>query len=277
MLRKPCRSAASSRSSAGEITLSLTIVYAPERISALCEALCGGMMTNAFIRKLGRFAKFTAEEQAALEHISANPERRTRGKDLVRQGDRSTVVQILLAGWGFRYKVIKDGSRQIVGYLLPGDVCDLHGTMLGEMDHGVGLLTDADIASLPAGEMRELMERHRPIERALWRASMVDEAILREWLTNIGQRDAFSRIGHHLCELWHRMKIMDLVDEDNQFDLPVTQEELGDALGLTSVHVNRTIKRLREEGLITLGQKRLTVLNPRRLTDATGFDHSYLS
>lgn len=235
------------------------------------------MMTNAFVRKLGRFAEFTAEEQAALEHISANPEPRTRGRDLVRQGDRSTVVQIMLAGWGFRYKVIKDGSRQIVGYLLPGDICDLHGLMLGEMDHGVGLLTDADVASVPAREMRELMERHRPIERALGRASMVDEAILREWLTNIGQRDAFSRIGHHLCELWHRMKIMNLVDEDNQFDLPVTQEELGDALGLTSVHVNRTMKRLREDGLIALGQKRLTVLDPRRLTDATGFDHSYLS
>lgn len=233
-------------------------------------------MTNAFIRRLGRFADFTVEEQAALERISANPERRTRGRDLVRQGDRSTMVQILLGGWGFRYKVIKDGSRQIVGYLLPGDICDLHGSMLGEMDHAVGLLTDADVASVPAGEMREVMDRHRPIERALWRASMVDEAILREWLTNIGQRDAFSRIGHHLCELWHRMKIVDLVDEGNKFDLPVTQEELGDALGLTAVHVNRTIKRLREEGLIALGQKQLTVLDARRLTDATGFDHTYL-
>jgi CRP-like cAMP-binding protein len=114
------------------------------------------------------------------------------------------------------------------------------------------------------------------IERALWRVSLADEATLREWLANIGQRDAFSRTGHHLCELWHRVKTMGLVNESDEFDLPVTQEELGDALGLTSVHVNRTIKRLREDGLITFKQKRLTLLDPERLTHLTGFDPAYL-
>lgn len=233
-------------------------------------------MTNAFISKLTRFAEFSVEEQAALERVSVTPEQRTRGSDLVRQGDWSNAVQLLLGGWAYRYKVLKDGSRQIVGYLLPGDVCDLHGSMLGEMDHSIGLLTDAEVASVPVEEMRDILERHRPIERALWRSSLVDEATLREWLANIGQRDAFSRTGHHLCELWHRMKNRGLVDEGDEFDLPLTQEELGDALGLTAVHINRTIKRLREEGLIAIGQKRLTVLDPKRLTDITGFDPAYL-
>lgn len=199
-----------------------------------------------------------------------------RGRDLARQGDRPIAVQLLLSGWAYRYKVLKDGSRQIVAYLLPGDICDLHGTMLGELDHSIGLLTDADVVSVPAEEMREVMERHRRIERALWRASLADEATLREWLANIGQRDAFGRTGHHLCELWHKMKSIDLVDDSEEFDLPMTQEELGDSLGLTSVHVNRTIKRLREEGLIALKQRRLTVLDPRRLAAITGFDPAYL-
>lgn len=233
-------------------------------------------MTNAFIRKMRRFAQFSAEEQAALEHMSAAPEQRARGRDLVRQGDRSNAVQLLLDGWAYRYKVLKDGSRQIVGYLLPGDACDLHSTLLGEMDHSIGLLTDAVVAAVPAEEMRNILERHRSIERAFWRSSLVDEATLREWLANIGQRDAFSRTGHHLCELWHRTKNRGLVDKSEEFDLPLTQEELGDALGLTAVHINRTIKRLREEGLIAIGQRRLTVLNPKRLTEITGFDPAYL-
>lgn len=233
-------------------------------------------MTNAFIKKLSRFSSFTDEELAALERLSAKPEQRARGKDLIRQGDRANAVQLLLRGWAYRYKVLKDGSRQIVGYLLPGDACDLNGMILGEMDHSVGLLTDAEVKTVPAEELRDVMERHRAIERAFWRLSMVDEAILREWLANIGQRDAFSRTGHHLCELWHRMKTIGSVD-DHAFDLPLTQEELGDSLGLTSVHINRTIKRLKEDGLITIAQRRLTVLDPQRLTQITGFDPAYLN
>jgi CRP-like cAMP-binding protein len=233
-------------------------------------------MANAFVRKLSRFTDFTEEETAALERISEKPEPRTRGRDLVRQGERPNAVQLLLQGWAFRYKVLKDGSRQIVAYMLPGDICDLHGTMLGEMDHSIGLLTDAEVAVVPVEQMRELMDRHRSIERALWRVSLADEATLRERLANIGQRDAFNRMGHHLCELWHRVKTIGLVNDAEEFDLPVTQEELGDSLGLTSVHVNRTIKRLREDGLITFRHKRLTLLDPERLTHLTGFDPAYL-
>lgn len=233
-------------------------------------------MSNAFIRKLSRFGEFSPEEVDALSRISGRSEHRPRGRDLVRQGDRPKAVQLLLSGWGFRYKVLKDGRRQIVAYLLPGDVCDLHGTMLGEMDHSIGLLTDAEVASVPTEEMRDLLDDHRQVERALWRSSLVDEATLREWLANIGQRDAFSRTGHHLCELWHRMKNMGMVSENEEFDLPVTQEELGDSLGLTSVHINRTIKRLRDEGLIALKLKRLTLLDPKRLGEVTGFDPTYL-
>ena len=232
-------------------------------------------MTNAFIRKLSRFVDFSDEEVAALERLSANPEPRQRGSDLVRQGERAAVANLLLRGWAYRYKVLKDGQRQIVGYLLPGDICDLHVALLNEMDHSVGLLTDAQVVQIPADQIHAAMERNRRIERALWCTTLVDEAILREWLTNIGQRDAFSRIGHHFCELWHRMRAIGLVS-DHEFEMPLTQEVLGDTLGLTSVHVNRTLKRLREEGLMSIHNKRFTVLNPQELTKLTGFDPSYL-
>ncbi len=233
-------------------------------------------MTNAFTRKLRRFADFSDEELAALERLSARAEPRRRGAHLIRQGERPEFVQLLLSGWAYRYKLLKNGSRQIVGYLLPGDICDLHVSLLGEMDHSIALLTDADVVQIPAGDLQAIMERHRRIERALWQVSLVDEAILREWLTNIGQRDAFGRIGHHLCELWHRMKSVGLVDPHDRFDLPLTQEELGDSLGLTPVHVNRIIRRLRDDGLIDVKQKRVTVLDPARLTRITEFDADYL-
>lgn len=233
-------------------------------------------MGNAFTRKLSRFADFSDDEFAALESVSANPEHRARGGDLIRQGERPDAVQLLLDGWAFRYKVLKNGRRQILGYLLPGDICDVHITLLNEMDHSIGLLTDAEVVTIPAQQLQELMERHRRIELALWCSVLVDEAILREWLTNVGQRDSFGRVGHHLCELWHRMNSVGLVNENEQFDLPLTQEELGDSLGLTSVHVNRTLKRLREDGLIELTNRRLTVLDPMRLAEVTGFDSAYL-
>lgn len=232
-------------------------------------------MTNAFTRKLSRFVDFKDKEIAVLERLSAKPEMRKRGRDLVRQGERPRVVNLLLSGWGYRYKVLKDGQRQIVGYLLPGDICDLHVALFDEIEHSVGLLTDAKVVQIPAEQFHDAIEEYRSIERALWRSTLMDEAILREWITNIGQREAFERMGHHLCELWQRMLSVGLVS-DHEFHLPLTQEILGDTLGLTAVHINRTLKRLREEGLVSIHNKRLTMINPKRLVEITGFNGNYL-
>lgn len=143
-------------------------------------------MTNPFIRKLSRFVDFSNPEIAVLERLSASCEHRPRGVDLVRQGERTDVVNLLLRGWGYRYKVLKDGQRQIVGYLLPGGICDLHVALLNEMEHSVGLLTDAQVVQISAEQIHVTMNENRRIERALWCSTLVDEAILREWLANIG-------------------------------------------------------------------------------------------
>lgn len=107
-------------------------------------------MTSAFTRKLSRFVDLTNTDLAVLERLSANPEPRQRGTDLVQQGERTGVVNLLLDGWAYRYKVLRDGQRQIVGYLLPGDICDLHVALLTEIEHSVGLLTDAQVVQIPA-------------------------------------------------------------------------------------------------------------------------------
>lgn len=233
-------------------------------------------MPNAFARRLRLFASFTDREVAALVRISADAEPRRRGQDLVRHGDRPDAVHFLLSGWACRYKVLDDGKRQILAYLLPGDVCDLHVSLLSRMDHHIGLLSDALIAAVPADEVHAMMDMHREIERALWCSTLADAAILREWLVTAGRRDAFSAVGHRLCEIRHRLKAVGLVDKDGAFDLPLSQEELADSLGLSSVHVNRVLSRLRARELILADRRRMTLTQPERLAEMTGFDASYL-
>jgi CRP-like cAMP-binding protein len=137
------------------------------------------------------------------------------------------------------------------------------------------LLSRATVAVIPKKRMLEVMNDHPRIQRALWWATLVDEAILREWLVNIGQRDAYERVAHLFCELWARLSAVGLAAEDH-FTLPLTQEELGDTVGLTAVHVNRTLQRMRAEGLIEFHRKQLTIRDPRRLMDAAGFEPNYL-
>ena len=233
-------------------------------------------MPNAFARKLRRFADFTSEDIAGIVRVSANAETWRRGQDLMRQGERPENVRILLSGWACRYKVLDDGRRQICGFLIPGDMCDLHVSLLNHMDHNIGLLARARVATVPAAEMHALMERHRRVERALWCASLADEAILREWLVSAGRRDAFARVGHRLCEIRTRLGEVGLVDRNGEFDLPLSQEELADSLGLSSVHVNRTLTRLRGEGLIEQKRRRMRLSQPERLADLCGFDPAYL-
>jgi CRP-like cAMP-binding protein len=143
------------------------------------------------------------------------------------------------------------------------------------MDHGITALTPATIAFIPHGEMEALMERRPALARALWWSTLVDEAVLRSWIVNLGRRDAYESIAHLMCEMHVRMEHVGLV-QDDRFDLPLTQEELADSLGLTPVHINRILQRLRGEGLITLKERMLTILDIEGLRKAAGFDPNYL-
>jgi CRP-like cAMP-binding protein len=184
-------------------------------------------------------------------------------------------VHLILEGWAARYKILPDGRRQFTAFLIPGDFCDLHVTILKQMDHGILALTSVTVASIPHGEMNELTESRPELTRALWWATLVDEGVLRAWLVNLGRREAYERVAHLMCEMHARMKNVGLV-HGGAFELPLTQEQLADALGLTAVHVNRMLKRLRDEGLIRTGSKTLTILDADALGKASGFDPSYL-
>ncbi len=232
-------------------------------------------MTNPLVRKLGSFTMLSDDDKARLNGLSRSTQRHKAGTDLIAQGDRPREVFLLIEGWACRYKVLPDGNRQIMAYLIPGDLCDIHVFILKAMDHAIGLLSDARVAAIPKRVMLDTLREHPGIAQALFWATLVDEAVLREWLVNIGQRDAYRRTAHLFCEMRLRMRQVGLT-HDGAFSLPLTQEQLGDTMGLTSVHVNRTLQKMRAEGLISLQGGVLTIHDPDRMAAIAGFDPNYL-
>lgn len=235
----------------------------------------GMAIYNPLANKLRGFTDLFPDDHAMLNEMVTSPVRQRAHTDIISEGDRPTNVIIMLEGWAYRYKVLADGSRQIMAYLLPGDLCDQHIFILDRMDHSIGLLTDAKLAFIPEETIVTLTDRCPRVARGFWWSTLVDEAVLRHWLLNMGQRDAYARIAHLFCELWDRLTQVGL-RTGNQMEVPLTQEELGDTMGLTGVHINRMIKRMREEGLIELRNKCLHILDIDRLRAIAGYDPSYL-
>ena len=157
---------------------------------------------------------------------------------------------------------------------MPGDFCDVHIAMLDRMDHGICALGSAKVAFIARDLMDEVAARPA-LTRALQWASLVDEGVLRAWIANMGRRDAFDRVAHLMCELHARLTNVGLV-KTGRYDMPLTQEQLGDALGLTAVHINRVLRLLRERGLMTFARQSVTITDLGALRRVAGFDPGYL-
>ena len=184
-------------------------------------------------------------------------------------------MRLVVEGVACRYKVLATSNRSIMAFLMPGDFCDLHVAILGEMDHALSALTACRVVSIPKHTIEEWTERHPRINRALWWATLVDEAILRAWVANLGARRAPERIAHLFCELHLRMQTVGLATAD-AFALPLTQQQIGDATGLSVVHVNRVLKQLRAEDLATFKAGRVVIADTERLRDFADFKPAYL-
>jgi CRP-like cAMP-binding protein len=229
---------------------------------------------NPLIAKLETTGPLPEADREALTDVSRDARAMGARRNIIREGDRPENVHLIVEGWAARYKLLPGGARQITAFLIPGDFCDVHISLLGEMDHSIATLTRARIAHISRRTIDELAERPS-LARAFWWATLVDEAILRNWIVNVGRRDAYEAIGHLMCELYLRMGNVGLTTGQS-FELPLTQEEIADALGLTPVHVNRTLQRMRTEGLISLKRSALTIHDYGRLQEAAGFNPNYL-
>ncbi|GEO19324.1 Crp/Fnr family transcriptional regulator [Microvirga aerophila] len=231
-------------------------------------------MMNRLTRKLEAFGPLPDADKRLLDEIIRDARSVKPRTDLIREGETPNDVNLILEGFACRYKMTPNGTRQIVAYLVPGDFCDLHVFILKAMDHTIATLSQCQVVKIPRPRILALMERPA-IARAFWWAALVDEATLREWLINVGVRTAEQRVAHLLCELLLRLETVGLTNGDT-YELPITQAELADTVGLTAVHVNRVLQRLRGDGLITLKGKNLVILDVARLKALSGFNPNYL-
>jgi CRP-like cAMP-binding protein len=233
-------------------------------------------MGNPWTMKMEQFTRFTDEQKRRLDAlVSERVEDYGAREDILREDERVDVCHVILSGLAARYKILENGERQIMAFLVPGDLCDAEVFILEKMDHSVGTLTPTRCAIIPAARMKELLREVSCLAEALWWGTMTDLAVLRERIVDHGRRDARERIAHLLYEMLVRYRMIGEAD-DEKFDFPITQEELADATGMTPVHVSRTLKQLRDEGLIELKSKVLTITNAERLKEVAQFNPNYL-
>jgi CRP-like cAMP-binding protein len=227
-----------------------------------------------WIRRLSHFSTLTPEEQRVLEDVSAASRRCAVADDLLKMGDPADRVCILLEGLACRHKLLPDGRRQILAYLFAGDMTDPRQLLQPRVDHSICVIWPAEVAMLSSASVHKL-ESHPNIALAMARYSLMQQAIMREWLVNVGHRTAFERLGHLLCEIYVRLEAVGLTRE-YAFELPLTQAELGDTLALSAVHVNRTLMELRRLKLVTFQNRHVVIHDYGALHMAAGFDPSYL-
>ena len=230
---------------------------------------------SAFANKLAASAALSPQELALVEREATGARGFVAHRDLISEGDKPGPVYLVLEGWACRYKVLPDGSRQIMAFLMPGDFCDMHVGVLDEMDHSIGTITPCQVVMIPRERMDALIVATPALTRAFWRTQLVDEGVLRAWIVSMGRRDAVQRVAHLMLELYIRMRNVGLASDDRA-NVPLTQTVLADALGLTPVHVNRVLRVLRERGAMTLGYGTLAIQNGAELARIAGFDANYL-
>jgi CRP-like cAMP-binding protein len=227
------------------------------------------------LRKLEKRVPFSSEDRAAFQSMPLTIKELNAGSYIVRERDHIKNCCILLSGFAFRSKIVGNGARQILSVHVPGDFMDIQHMLLGTADHSVQMLTMGEIAFVSAEAVKETAFQYPTIGQALWLETLVDGSIFREWIANIGRRDARTRIAHLLCEFTVRLHAAGLT-EGHRYQLPMTQEQLGDATGLTAVHVNRTMQALRTDGLISSDKRAITIENWKALTAVGDFDTAYL-
>jgi CRP-like cAMP-binding protein len=239
-------------------------------MSGPLEATLGPTM-----RKLEKRLPFSAEDRTAFLALPASVKRLDAGSYIVREADIARSCCVLLTGFAYRHKVVGDGARQILSIHIPGDMVDLHNAFLGIADHNVQMLTVGEVALIPAKAVQDIAYSHPAIARAMLLETLVDGSIFREWIANVGRRDARTRVAHLLCEFAVRLEAAG-ESEGHNYHLPMTQEQLADATGLTPIHVNRMIQSLRRDGFISTDKRSVIIKDWERLVATGDFNTAYL-
>lgn len=226
------------------------------------------------IRRLQRSAGLETSELAELRNLPIDVHDVAKNETLAHEGVRVEQCILLLEGFLIRFQHTRDGKRQILSFYVPGDIPDLQTLHLPTMDHSLATITRARIGRIPHKAMRDLCHRNRHVADALWRETLIDASVARTWVRCVGRLTAHARVAHMLCELHARLDAVGLGEDP--VPMPITQTDFGDAMGLSVVQINRTLRDLREEGLITLHRREMIVHDLPRLHHAAEFDPLYL-
>jgi CRP-like cAMP-binding protein len=242
------------------------------------EAMMASMTTPSLlplIRKLESLTTLSDAERAAIASLPFRVQELPARHDIIRDGDTASQCCVVLDGWACRYKLLDGGKRQIFSFHIPGDIPDLPSLHIPLMDHSLATMKAATVAFIPHAAMHDLTAGFPGIGAKLWRDTLVDAGVFREWLISMGRRSSFGHMAHLFCELYLKQAAVGLADDHRCF-LPITQSDLADALGLSSVHVNRVLQELRGKGMITLRGHSLVIHTWEDLVQAAEFDATYL-
>ena len=226
-------------------------------------------------RRLGQHVALDTEDLAAIAGMHFVERTVEAGGYLIREGDEPEYCCIVVNGFAYRHKLTGEGQRQILAVHMSGDIVDLHNIFLDISDHNVQALTRSDVAFVPRRVIQAVIEERPRVARALWTETLIDASIFREWVLNVGRRPAIARIAHLLCEFAMRMEAAELSD-GGSYDLPMTQEQIADAAGLTPVHVNRVLQQLGKLGLIERNRRSITIPDWEKLRKIGDFNSRYL-
>jgi CRP-like cAMP-binding protein len=231
---------------------------------------------NRLIRRLEvDTAPLARDEKDAILRLPISIKDVRADTDIVREGDRPTQCCLVIEGFQCRYKMLPDGERQIMSFHVAGDIPDLQSLFLQTMDHSLGAITPNKVGFIAHEPLRELIRQQPTVAERLWRVTLIDAAIFREWISNVGSRDAYTRIAHLICELYVRLRAVGLTN-GTSFDCPVTQTEIADATGLSTVHVNRSIQQMRADRLIVWERGVCKIPDFGALQEAAMFESGYL-
>jgi CRP-like cAMP-binding protein len=237
--------------------------------------LSDSQIFTGLLRKLETRAPLDEADRSAVLSLPARVQKVEPNLYLVRQGDRPDHSCVILEGFAIRHKTTEAGERQIISFHLDGDFLDLEASLLNVADHNVQTLTRCEVAFVPRSTMRDIIMSHPKLGLALWVDTLIDASIYREWVVNVGKREGFQRVAHLLCEFGRRLEVAGLATSRG-YDLPMTQEQLADATGMSLVHVNRVLKRLSAEHLIKRNRRFISIPDWERLRSVAGFSELYL-
>lgn len=271
----------------GTATARITWINAAARNNShrlgLGETTVGGGARSAgvgpidkLVMKFEQRDRLPDDEKRVLEAAVVRIDSYRAREDVIIEGELQTESRLLVDGVAHRYKALSDGRRQIMALHIAGDFVDLHSFTLKKLDHNVATITPARFAVVPHDTLRAITESEPHLTRLLWMSTMIDAAIHREWVVSAGRRSAVEHIANLFCEMYVRSQAVGLAD-GKRYPLPLTQEDMADACGLTSVHVNRSLQELRATGAVEWQRGTVIVNDWDELQRIAEFDPRYLN